>query len=365
MAIDSVSTLVAVLKQSKLLEPNQLQELQALAGAFSDPKLFMRDLIAREWLTPFQANQVFQNGGKDLVLGPYVIMNRLGDGVLGQVYKARHRRMNRLVALKVIRAELLARPEAVERFYQQSQVVSSLSDPHIVHAYDAGPMGQTHFLAMEFVEGVDLDTLVQQSGALPLPVAADFICQAGQGLQHAHERNTPHLDLKPSNLLVTRQLAGAAGPASGSSSWRSLLATAGVGGATVKINNFGLSFLHGSGQTATDPTTLGGSKVATDFASPERFLQGGKPDIRSDLYSLGCIYYYLVAGRVPFPGGTPGDKVRRHQTEEPVPLNLLRKDAAADTMAIIAKMMAKRPQQRFQSPAELVQALGGGRHAPR
>ncbi|MBL8792265.1 MAG: serine/threonine protein kinase, partial [Planctomycetia bacterium] len=255
----------------------------------------------------------------------------------------------------------LARPEAVERFYQQSQVLSSLSDPHIVHAYDAGPMGQTHFLAMEFVEGVDLDTLVQQSGALPLPVAADFISQAAQGLQHAFERSTPHLGLKPSNLLVTRQLAGQAGPPTGSSSWRSLLATAGGGGATVKINNFGLSFLHGSGQAGTEATTLGGSKVATDFASPERFLQGGKPDIRSDIYSLGCIYYYLLTGRVPFSGGTPADKVRRHQTEEPVPLNLLRKDAPPETMAVVAKMMAKRPQQRFQAPAEVVQALAGGR----
>jgi len=354
MSITSVSALVNAIKQSKLLEGNQLQELDTLQRTATEPKLLMRDLIQREWLTPFQANQLFQGAGASLVLGPYVIMSRTGDGPLGQVFKARHRRMNRLVSLKVIRAELLAKPEAVERFYQESQIISQLSEPHIVHAYDAGPMGETHFLAMEYVEGVDLEALVQQAGPLPLAVAIDFVIQIAHGLQHAFERNIPHLDLKPANVLVSRATSSPAG----SLSWRSLLASASGGGASVKINDFGLTFLQ-----ASDPAQVASAKEAPDFTAPERAQPGCKPDIRSDLYSLGGIFYFALSGRVPFPGGTAAEKLRRHRTEEPARLTDLRKDVPAHIVQVIGKLMAKRLEQRYQTPADVLQALGAGKPA--
>jgi serine/threonine-protein kinase len=358
MAIDSVKALVNALKASKLLEPSQVKELDQLQAGFTDPKLLLRDLIQRELLTPYQANQIYQSGGRDLVLGSYVILARMGDGILGQVYKARHRRMNRLVALKVIRPELLARPEAVERFYQETQIVSQLSDPHIVHAYDAGPVGQTHFFALEHVEGVDLETLVQQSGPLTIDLATEFVFQTALGLQHAHERNITHGDLKPANLLVSRAL-GLGVPASGSSSWRSILASAAGGGALVKINNLGLTFLQVGGDAAT------AGKGSPDYLAPERCQQAAAGDIRSDLYSLGCTFYFLLTGRVPFPGGTAAEKMRRQQTEEPVPLALLRKDASAGIAAVISTLMAKRPQSRYQTPADLINVVNKGRQAPR
>lgn len=352
MAINSVAALVNVIKQSKLLEGNPLQEFELLAKDYTDPKLLIREMIQREWLTPYQANQVYQGSAKDLILGPYIILARLGDGPLGQVFKARHKRMNRLVSLKIIRAELLAKPEMVEKFYQESQVISQLADPHIVHAYDAGPIGQTHFLAMEFVEGVDLEALVQQSGPLPTSVAQEFVLQTAQGLQHAGDRNIPHLDLKPSNLLVSRSVGTQAGPANASTSWKSLLASAAGGGATVKINNFGLTFLQSDGADA-------GARGSPDFMAPERAHPGCKPDIRSDLYSLGCIFYFLLAGRVPFPAGTTAEKLKKHQTEEPAPLQQLRKDVPAGIVQVVATLMAKKIQNRYQTPADVVQVLGG------
>jgi serine/threonine-protein kinase len=362
MAIDSVPTLVNTLKQSKLLEEKQLKELATLQASYTDPRSLTRELVQRDWLTPFQANQLFQTGGRDLVLGPYVLMSRISDGALGPVYKALHRRMDRLVALKVIRAELLARPEAVEKFYEETQIISQLSDPHIVHAYDAGPVGQTHFFAMEYVEGVDLETLVQQSGPLPLDVAADFVLQTANGLQHAHERNLTHGDLKPANLVVTRAVSVGT-TASGSSSWRSLLAAASGGGALVKINNLGLAFLQAPG--AAPAPSSAASKVSPDFLAPERGQAGGKGDIRSDLYSLGCIYYFLLSGRVPFPGGTPVEKMRRHQSEEPAPLPSLRKEVPTGTVAVVTQLMAKRPPSRYQTPADVVQALSAQRPSPK
>jgi serine/threonine-protein kinase len=346
MPIDSVKALISAIKQSKLLEASQLAELEKIQGNFTDPRLVLKELLQADWLTPYQANQIFQGGGKDLVLGPYVILARLAESALGQVYKARHRRMNRLVSLKVIRPELLARPEAVERFYQETQIISQLADPHVVHAYDAGPIGQTHFFAMEYVEGVDLETLVQHAGPLAADVATNFIGQTAQGLQHAHERKLTHGDLRPGNLLVSRSMTQGT-TESASSSWRSILASATGGGAVVKINNLGLTFLQSGAEAAGSP----------DYLAPER-CQGGAGDIRSDLYSLGAIFYFLLAGRVPFPGGAVADKMRRHQTEEPVPLPLLRKDAPGGIVNLVGKLMAKKPQSRFQTPAELVQALG-------
>src|SRR5262249_30283306 len=155
-----------------------MAELRALA----------RELMQRGWLTAYQANQLLQGRGGDLIVGPYLIVERLGEGGAGQVFKARHRKMDRVVALKIIRKEQLADSEIVGRFYREIQVLSQLDHPHIVHAYDAGPAGNLHFLAMEFVEGTDLGKLVKQGGPMPVQQACAYIRQAALGLQHAHER---------------------------------------------------------------------------------------------------------------------------------------------------------------------------------
>lgn len=298
MPIDSVPALVVALRESKLLEPNQLKELDGLQAKFADPRAMIRELVQREWLTPFQANMLFQGHGANLVLGPYILLARINDSPLGQVYKARHRRMNRLVALKVIRAELLARPEAVAKFYEETQIISQLSDPHLVHAYDAGPIGQTHFFAMEYVEGIDLEVLVTQAGPLGPAVAGDFVMQTAQGLQHAHERNLTHGDLKPANLLVTRTLSQVGGT-NASTSAQSILSAAAGGGALVKINNLGLAFLQAPGAGGAAPA----GQPAPDYLAPSAPQPAARAtSARTSTASAACGTFCSPA-RCPSPAG--------------------------------------------------------------
>jgi len=213
-----MASFIDVLRQSRLLESAQIDQVVGeLRGRNADARMLIQELVRRDLLTPFQANQLVQTGGRDLVLGPYVLLAKIGEGAMGQLYKARHRLMNRLVALKVIRPELLARPDAVEKFYHETMAAGQLAHPNIVHAYDSGPVGNTHFFAMEYIEGVDLERLVAQQGPLQTNLACDFIRQTALGLQHAFERGLLHRDLKPSNLLITRPGTGSAAPgASGS-----------------------------------------------------------------------------------------------------------------------------------------------------
>jgi serine/threonine-protein kinase len=356
MSIGSVTALIEALRKSKLLEGVYHAEdaLTELKATVTDPRKFAQELLRRDLLTPYQANQLF-TGGRDLALGPYIILAKLGDGLMGPVYKARHRLMNRLVALKVIRPELLANPEAVERFYQLTMQAGQMSHPNIVHAYDSGPIGNTHFFAMEFVEGIDLDRLVQQNGPLTVPMATDYIRQAASGLQHALELGMLHRDVKPSNLLVTRPGASTSSPSAPGSSGK--LSPASL--TLLKIRNLGLNLLQPMTEEELARNALPQGRVprTPDYLAPERCKAGNPGDVRSDLYSLGCTFYYLLTGKVPFPGGTALDKLRKHQTEEPVPLLAQRKDVPQNVASVVVKLMAKRPEQRFQTPGEVAEAL--------
>jgi len=349
MAVDSATDLVNVLRAGRLLPASQLDELgRDLQGRFPEAKALGRALIEKQWLTPYQVNLLLQGAADKLVLGPYVILERLGDNPLGQVYKARHQLMNRLVMLTVVREELLNQPRAVEQFYQEIQANSQLSDPHLIHAYDAGPIGQTHFFATEYVDGIDLERLVAQAGRLPVATACSFIRQVALGLQHACERGLLHHDLRPANVLVARAAAGgsvsitARTPAPSQTQLRA---------ATIKIANLGLSLLQPrlrAAQARGDGTL--------DFVAPEQ-AQGQPMDSRANLYSLGCLFYYLLAGNVPFPGGTNIEKLVRHQMDQPKPIDQLRNDVPGPVRAILQKMMAKRPEDRIQSCGEVAQAL--------
>lgn len=357
MAIGSVSALLEALQKSKLLEGvyHAQAVIEELKAQITDPRRFAQELLKRDLITPYQANQLFGANGRDLSLGPYILLQKLGDGLMGPVYKARHRLMNRMVALKVIRPELLANPEAVERFYQITMQAGQLSHPNIVHAYDSGPIGNTHFFSMEYVEGIDLERLVQQNGPLGVVMATDYIRQAAAGLQHAFEVGMLHRDVKPSNLLVTRPGASTSSPSVPGSSGRLT-----PGSLTLlKICNLGLNLLQPTSEEelARNATPQGKVPRTPDYLAPERARAGNLGDIRSDLYSLGCTFYYLLSGKVPFPGGTAIDKLRKHQTDEPVPLLAQRRDVPQQVVSVIVKLMAKKPDQRFQTPGEVAQAL--------
>jgi serine/threonine-protein kinase len=376
--------------EHRLLQANQLEELNGeLRQRFSEPRALGRELLVRNWLTPYQLNQLLQGRDRELVLGQYLLLERLGEGGTGWVFKARHQYMNRLVAVKILRRELLLDPEVLARFYREIQVVSQFSHPHVIHAYDAGPIDERHVLVMEYAPGIDLARLVKRSGPLPVEQAADYVRQAALGLQHIHERGLVHRDIKPSNLLVAsgkglgaREVAGGDQGLGAREDKSALatshqplatleLATSHQPLATVKILDLGLSRLgrverrlgainNSMGASSGRLTPQGAMVVGTpDYLAPEQALDFHKADIRADVYSLGCTFFYLLTGQPPFPGGSLVKKLMRHQQAEPPALDGFRPDVPAEVAAIVQKMLAKEPGDRFQQPAEVGAALLG------
>lgn len=269
----------------------------------------------------------------------YEIARLIGKGGMGDVYEARHRMMERTVALKIIKQELMRKPEAVDRFHREVKAAAQLAHPNVVTAHDAEQAGNNHFMVMEFVDGVDLSQMVKDQGALPVADACAYICQAATGLQHAHECGMVHRDIKPHNLMVTAN-------------------------GTVKILDFGLASLspektanRDAVEARSDLTAAGAIMGTPDFISPEQAEDARQADIRSDIYSLGATLYYLLSGRVPFADGSVMHKLKSHAQIEPDSLHSLRDDVPAELVAIVAKMMAKNSDERYQTPAEVADAV--------
>jgi serine/threonine protein kinase len=269
----------------------------------------------------------------------YEVLGLIGKGGMGDVYRARHRKMERTVALKVINRRLIQKAEAIDRFHREVKAAAQLSHPNIVTAYDADHAGNFHFMVMELVDGIDLSQTIKKRNALPVAEACDYVRQAAIGLQHAHERGMVHRDIKPHNLMVT------------------------VDG-TIKILDFGLASLTPEAIPASDTVaarsdlTAAGAIIGTpDFISPEQANDARQVDIRSDIYSLGATLYYLLSGRVPFDHGSVTHKLKSHAQVEPAPLNSVRKDLPEELVAIVSKMMAKDPNERYLTPKEVADAL--------
>jgi serine/threonine protein kinase len=328
------------LRHNRLLtEP----ELEQAASRFTndDPVPNIAGALVNEGvLTHFQARHLCAGDTQPLTLGQYRILDELGRGGMGRVYKALHTIMGRVVAIKVISPELVQNPIAVEWFRREVRASTHLVHPNIVMAYDANEAEGLHFLVMEYVEGVTLDALLKQSGPLPIENACALMRQAALGLQHAQEKGMVHRDIKPGNLLIPRTDGDQ--PAE----------------ILVKIVDFGLARLQN--KTSGDTIQLrpeAGVLGTPDFISPEQSRDIHAADIRSDLYSLGCTFYLTLAGRVPFPGETAVEKLIKHLMEEPEPLEKVRPDVPPAVAAVVKKLMAKDPANRYQTPAELVRAL--------
>src|SRR5262245_17261503 len=330
------------LRRSGLLTAEELVRAEMLEPESSRGRILARTLVKEGTLTRFQAERLLFGQTAGFHIDQYVILDQLGQGGMGRVYKARHRAMNRVVALKVLLPELTRSERCEALFLREVMAVARLVHPHIVTAFDADRSGNRHYLVLEYVEGPNHEQLVSRNGPLEVGLACDYIRQAANGLQAAYMARMVHRDIKPANLLV--QLHDPAG-----------------GPGLLKISDFGLARLHvGEGEPTkagtiiTKPNTVMGTP---DFLSPEQARSVHKTDIRSDLYSLGCTFYYLLTGMVPFPGGTALEKLIRHCTEEPVPIEQARPGIPAEVAAILRKMMAKRPEDRHQTPLELAQAM--------
>jgi serine/threonine-protein kinase len=350
MAITTNEEFLDLLRGHRLVGTGELEQLQVLAVTNADPRNLARQAVEHNWLTPFQVNQVFLGRAAQLHVGQYVLLERLGEGAMGQVFKVRHRLLDRVAALKMIRHRYLSNPDAVRRFCKEIQAMARLSHPNIVYEFDAGIADDTYFIVMEYVEGVDLRSLVRREGPLGWARAADYVRQTAHGLQHAFERRMVHRDIKPSNLLLTTaRSSDSAGPGNAPN----------ASGDVIKIFDMGLSLLlTPPGEEDSASLTRANVFIGTpDYVAPEQAQSPHWADIRSDLYSLGCTLYFLLTGEPPFPGGTPLDKVIRHCQSEPLPLEQRRPEAPDSLIRIVRRLMAKTPEARHATPAALAAAL--------
>ncbi len=290
-------------------------------------------MVEKNVLTAYQAEQLLAGHADECVVaGRYRLLEKLGAGGMGTVYRAEDTHLGRPVALKVLPAHLVSDPGAVARFRREARALAQVSHPAIVGAYDTGADRGQHFLVMEYVEGKDLARVVREQGRMPPTLAAEYVRQAAQALQHAHDRGLVHRDLKPSNLLLTPQRQ-------------------------VKLLDLGLArFLQD--QLGEAGLTREGTGLGTpDYMAPEQFGDARRVDRRADIYSLGCTLYHLLAGQVPFPGSSLTEKAQAHEDAEPPPLEERCPEAPAGLVLVVQRMMAKRPADRFQTAGEVAEAL--------
>ncbi len=266
----------------------------------------------------------------------YTLLEKLGEGGMGAVYKARHGKLERIVAVKVLPKGRIADESAVARFEREMKAVGGLSHSNIVQAHDAREAEGQHLLIMEYVDGQDLNELVRCAGPLPVADACEMIRQAALGLQCAHEHGLVHRDIKPSNLMITQT-------------------------GQIKLLDLGLARFHSEDVPAGREVTAAGQTMGTpDYMAPEQIADTHTVDIRADIYALGCTLYKLLAGRPPFSGPdyrTAFDKQMGHVKHEPPPIGRVRMDVSDELVAVIDRMLAKDPEERFATPEEVSAAL--------
>ena len=296
-----------------------------------------RSLIEYDLLTDFQVDALSSGDPDPLIVGDYVIRERVGAGGMGVVFKAQHRRMKRMVAMKMLSSEFSKNDSAIQRFEREVEVAAKLNHRNVVAALDARAEQGTHYLIMEFVEGRPLSRIVDDDGPLPVARTVDYVIQAATGFAYAHELGVIHRDVKPSNLIL------------------------GVDD-VVKILDMGLARFDSPvteelGKTRIQLTGAGVIMGTPDYMSPEQALDSSSVDHRVDIYSLGCTLYYLLAGRAIYSGGNPVAKLVAHR-EQPIPsLRDVRDDVPEALDATFQRMVAKRVEERFQSMSDVIQHL--------
>jgi serine/threonine protein kinase len=266
----------------------------------------------------------------------YEVLRELGRGGMGVVYLARHRLSGRHEVLKLMNREVLARPGSKGRFLREIQSAALLDHPHVVKMYTALEVGELLVLVMEYVKGKDLASVVQGGGPVPVAAACRYVSQAALGLQHAFEKGMVHRDIKPHNLILTS-----------------------AGNKTlVKVLDFGLAKALSEKGAEANLTAEGKPLGTPHYVAPEQIADPAHADVRADIYSLGCTFYCLLTGEPPFEGrGNLFAILHAHQSAEPVPVNAVRPEVPAEVAAVVARMMAKEPAQRYQRPVEVARAL--------
>ncbi len=298
----------------------------------ADGSALGRFLVGKNLITAWQHRMILEGRFRGFFLGRYRLLRLLGAGGMSQVYLAEHTRMHRRVAIKVLSTKLTREPGHLERFLVEARAIAALDHPNIIHAYNVDNDGGVYYLVMQYVEGHDLSRIVEVRGPLLPERAAEFIRQAAEGLAHAHARGLIHRDVKPGNLMVDRT-------------------------GTVKIADLGLALQLDLEDTSLTRLLGQGLLGTTDYLAPEQALDCHNVDARADIYSLGCTLYFLLTGRPPFPEGTMAQRLMKHQSVEPASIYSLRADAPYEMVTICSKMMAKKPEDRFQNCRAVCTAL--------
>jgi eukaryotic-like serine/threonine-protein kinase len=322
---------------SRLITQDQLDRVEAAirdsgargthSGEVTDEELAAK-LVELDVLTSYQADQL-KEGRTKLNLGPYIITDWIGQGGMGQVFKAVHEMMGRESAVKVLPLNK-STPQAIVNFTREIRTQAQLDHPNLVRAYDAGHDGNVYYLVTEYVPGTDLRRLIRTQGRpLSMQQAASIIFQAAQGLHYAHQRGLLHRDVKPGNILVTPR-------------------------GVAKVSDLGLAgFIH----LAEEDPRAGKIVGTADYLSPEQIRSPREITPASDIYSLGCTLYYAITGKVPFPGGTTREKARRHLEDTPWHPRRFNPDISEEFVEIVADMMEKDPAARMKSSAEVCTRL--------
>src|SRR3990172_771392 len=325
---------------SGLLAPQQLEDAIAglTAGAAGAPipreqisdELLGQRLVDLGYLNRWQVEQL-KEGRTKFTLGPYRIVNAIGQGGMGHVFKAEHKLLGRVEAIKVL-PKTRSTPEAIAAFQREIRAHAQLDHPHLVRVSFADFEGDTFFLVTEYVPGTDLRKLVRRNGPLPAAIAATIISQAADGIHYAHRKGMVHRDVKPGNLLVTPD-------------------------GLTKVTDLGLAWFF-----LDDIGVPGGNKGSTlvgtaDYMAPETIMEPDKVRPISDVYSLGCTLYYAVTGKVPFPGGNTADKMRRHLEESPLNPLHFNPDLPDEFCDVLAEMMDKNPDTRTPTAEAVIERL--------
>jgi serine/threonine protein kinase len=336
--------LLELTRKSGVLEEKRLDGyLQSLRDAGhlpAEPAKLAEAMVRDAILTNFQAEQLMQGKWRRFSIGKYKVLERLGSGGMGSVFLCEHKFMRRRVAVKVLPTAKAADPSSLERFYREARAAAALDHPNIVHAYDNDQDENLHFIVMEYVDGPSLQEIVRRTGPVSVARACHYISQAALALEHANAAGLVHRDIKPGNILVDRT-------------------------GVVKILDMGLArfFNNDEDDMITrkyDENVLG----TADYLAPEQADDSHTVDIRADIYSLGGTFYFLLTGKTPFGDGSVPQKLMWHRTRQPKPLSAFRGDVPPELQAILDKMMAKEPDQRYRSAEEIATALSPWTHEP-
>jgi eukaryotic-like serine/threonine-protein kinase len=330
------SDLIGMIRDSSILSDRQLEKLDrhlSIGELPDEPTELAARLVKEKILTPYQAHHLVRGRSQGLVIGRYVLLSFIGKGSMGKVYRAWHRMMGRVVALKIVDPKHVSSTRTLGRFRREMQLVGRLEHPNVIRAYDADRIGDTHFIAMEYAGGQTLQELLQARGSLT-PVDAIYLAaQAADGLGHAHSQGVLHRDIKPSNLLLT------------------------VDG-KIKILDFGLGTLLAKEELPAALTAAGITVGTPDYISPEQ-ARMVKIDGRSDLYSLGCTMYHLISGQLPFQGESSMDCLVGRIMGQAPPLAQIVPGLHPRVAQVVEKLMATDPDDRYQTAGEAAAALRG------